>query len=121
MESRSERICSEEALGMRPQDYGPRCPNTGIILTPPVLSAQLEIIMTVMVLEPARKEVLKRLKALLMENQRRSWFAVYLSMFILLHNCALLTAADNKRSKKQGLKVLLLLLLLLLLLMWGGR
>jgi hypothetical protein len=49
--------------------------------------------------------VLKRLKDLIEENQRRSWFTIYLCMFILLHSCALLSAGDEKKARKQGLTV----------------
>jgi hypothetical protein len=90
---------------MQPGDYGPDCPNSGIILVPPVLSAQMEIIMTVMVTQPVKKEVLTQLKELIQENQRRSWFTIYLTMFLLLHSCALLTAGDNKKARKQGFEV----------------
>jgi hypothetical protein len=102
MESRSDRICSNETLGMEPGNYGPACPNSGNIVVPPVLSAQMEIIVTTMILQPMKKEVLKRLKGLIQENQRRSWFTIYLCMFILLHSCALLTAGDEKKARKQG-------------------
>jgi hypothetical protein len=105
MESRSDRICSNETLGMEPGNYGPACPNSGIILVPPVLSAQIEIIMTTMILQPMKKEVLQQLQCLIKENQRRSWFTIYLCMFILLHSCALLSAGDEKKARKQGLAV----------------
>jgi hypothetical protein len=105
MESRSDRICSNETLGMEPGNYGPACPNSGIILVPPVLNAQMEIIVTATILQPMKKEVLQRLKDLIQENQRRSWFTIYLCMFILLHSCALLTAGDEKKAQKQGLVV----------------
>lgn len=90
---------------MKAQNYGPDCPNSGHILLPPVFGAQLEIIMTTMILEPARRDVLRQLKDLIQENRRSSWFAIYLCLFILLHSCAMLTAGDNKKARKQGMKV----------------
>jgi hypothetical protein len=105
MESRSDRICSSETLGMEAQDYGPSCPNTGNILLPPVINAQMEIIVTVMILLPMKKAVLQGLQKLIEANRPGSWFAIYLCMFVLLHSCALLTAADNKRTKKFGTQV----------------
>ena len=105
MESRSDRICSTECLNMEAQHYGPTCPNSGNILVPPVINAQIEIIMTVMVLIPMKKAVLKGLQELIRANRRGSWFAIYLCMFILLHSCALLTSADNEKAQKQGMKV----------------
>lgn len=90
---------------MQPQDYGPTCANSGNILVPPVLSAQMEVIVTAKILQPAKKEALKLLKELIQDNQRSSWFTIYLCMFILLHNCALLTAGDNVKARKQGYEV----------------
>jgi len=107
MESRSDRIAGHETLGMTPHlcdpDCGPECPNTQKILTPPVFSAQLEVIVVATILQPMKKEVLHRLKKLMEKNQRRSWFTIYLTMFILLHSCSMLTAGDNKKARKQGL------------------
>ena len=90
---------------MKPQDYGPKCPNSGNILLPPVLNAQMEVIVTAMILLPMKKAVLSSLEKLLKENKRELWFTIYLSMFVLLHSCAMLTAADNKRARKQGMQV----------------
>ena len=90
---------------MKPGDYGCDDPNSGIVLTPPVLSAQLEIIVTATLLIPAKNEVLSRLKEMIQGNERRSWFAIYLAMFVLLHNCALLTQGDNKKARKQEYQV----------------
>lgn len=105
MESRSDRICGAETLTMEPHHYEPQCDNSGLILTPPVFSAQLEIIMTSLLLKPAMKETLSRLNNLMQKNERSSWFAIYLALFLLLHNCSMLTAADNKKARKQGLEV----------------
>ncbi|KAF2279311.1 uncharacterized protein EI97DRAFT_370279 [Westerdykella ornata] len=104
MMSRSAWICGEETLGMTTRDYGPNSPSTNRILMPPVFSAQMEIIFVAMILEPTKKEVLSRLKALIQDNtrNRRSWLAIYLCVFLLLHSCALLTARDNERARLQG-------------------
>ncbi len=90
---------------MKPGEYGADDANSGIILTPPVLSAQVEVIITATLLIPAKNDVLSRLRELVQKNERRSWLAIYLAMFILLHNCALLTEGDNKKARKQGFKV----------------
>ena len=105
MESRSERICSDETLGMMPQDYDKDCNNYGHILTPPVMSAQIELITTVMVLRPLKQAILQRLQALIQSNRTKAWFTIYLCMFMLLHSCALLTNYQNKQARKYGLKV----------------
>jgi hypothetical protein len=103
--SRSDRIIGDETLGMKTQDYDSDDPNSGIILTPPVFSAQLEVIITATLLLPAKQKVLRLLRDLMQRNDRRLWFTIYLSIFILLHNCALLTHGDNKKARKQGLMV----------------
>ncbi len=102
---RSDRICGSETLGMEAQDYGTDDPNSGIILTPPVLSAQMEVVVTATLLLPARNDVLSCLQKMIQGNERRSWFAIYLAMFVLLQNCALLTQGDNKKARKQGYEV----------------
>ena len=103
MESRSDHICSKETLGMKPQFYEPKSINDGKILLPPVLSAQMEVIVTAMILQPAQKDILHRLRKLMEKNKRHYWFTIYLCIFILLHSCALLTAVDNNKARKQGL------------------
>jgi hypothetical protein len=55
MESRSERICGEERLGMVPQTFDPAANNYNQVLVPPVMSAQIELIMTAMILQPLKK------------------------------------------------------------------
>ncbi|KAI1326691.1 hypothetical protein F5Y16DRAFT_225394 [Xylariaceae sp. FL0255] len=104
MESRSERICGSETLGMRPQDYDPECRNYGEILIPPVMSAQIELIATSTVLIPMRKQGLTCLRELIEKRRTTSWFANYLCIFILLHSCALLTDFEKKQAKKYGLR-----------------
>lgn len=128
MESRSDRICGKEQLGMQPQYYEDCCHNpadnssncqlvipppssesvdynNGLILIPPVLSAQLEVIVTASILQPQRKLVLKLLNELFDSDRRQSWFTVYLTVFVLLHSCAMLIAADHAKAVKQGFKV----------------
>jgi len=105
MESKSERIVGEETLGHSPQDYDSECRNYGQVLLPPVMSAQIELMATAMVLEPSRKAVLVPLRKLMEGNKTKSWFTVYLCLFILLHSCALLTDFENKQARKYGSQV----------------
>ncbi|KAI1131699.1 hypothetical protein F5Y10DRAFT_43917 [Nemania abortiva] len=103
MESRSERICGDETLGMKPQDYDPECHNYGQVLVPPVMSAQIELIATATVLNPMRKKALGSLRKLIEKRRTASWFTSYLCIFILLHSCALLTDFERRQAKKYGL------------------
>jgi hypothetical protein len=38
-------------------------------------------------------------------NKPNNWFCIYLCIFILLHNCSLITKQDVSYAKKHGLKV----------------
>ena len=105
MESRSDFICSDETLGMTPQDWDPNCNNYGRVLVPPVISAQIQLVMTVKVMQPLKRSVLRMLQKIIEKNEPRSWFTIYLCIFILLHNCALLTSHENRRAQKAGLQV----------------
>ena len=105
MNSRSERIIGPETLGMQPQLWDPECNNYGEIVIPPIMSAQLELITTVAVLLPMRKAVLEPLRRLFEKGRMRSWFTIYLCLFILLHSCSLLTAFERRAAKKYGMLV----------------
>ena len=107
MESRSECICGEENLGMVPQTFDPAALNFNKVLVPPVMSAQIELIMTTEVLQPLKRAVLVQLQDLIKDktHRTRSWFTVYLCLFVLLHSCSLLTSFENKRAKRHGLQV----------------
>lgn len=105
MESRSERICGPESLGMTAQTWDADAANYGQVLIPPVMSAQIELIATVAMLHPMRKAVLGRLRKLIEKNRTGCWYTVYLCLFILLHSCALLTDFENRQAKKYGLEV----------------
>lgn len=105
MESRSERICGSEALFMEPQNFDPECSNFGQVLIPPVMSAQIELITTVALLQPLKKAVLEPLRKLIEKNRTQSWFTIYLCLFILLHSCSLLTEFEYKAARKYGLLV----------------
>ena len=102
MESKQERISSAEVLGMTPQDWDPKASNYGKYLVPPVMQAQIELLTTRAVMIPMKDMVLKQLQTLVEKNQVRSWFTVYLAIFILLHSCALLTRAEAIRAAREG-------------------
>jgi hypothetical protein len=103
MESKQERICSEEVLGMTAQTWDPEAGNFGKYLVPPVMQAQIEILTTSLVLLPMKQAVLKDLQHLVEKSQVRSWFTIYLCTFILLHSCALLTHAEAVRAAREGI------------------
>lgn len=102
MENKQERVSSEEVLGMTPQDWDPDAGNYGKYLVPPVMQAQVEILTTSLILLPMKKEVLKILQRLIEKNLVKSWFTIYLTLFILLHSCSMLTRAEAVRAAREG-------------------
>ena len=102
---------------MSPQNFDEQSTNSGRVLLPPVMTAQIQLIMTVSILIPLKRLVLRQLQELVELNKTKYWFTVYLSMFILLHSCSLLTSHEHKRSKKQGLLVCRLILFIYEMLM----
>jgi hypothetical protein len=103
MESKQERICSEETLEMLPQTHDDQAENFDKICLPPVMQAQVEIITTSAILLPMQKEILKHLSDLVKAKDRPvRWFTLYLSMFLLLHSCALLTKAQHRRARRHN-------------------
>ncbi|KAK0647043.1 hypothetical protein B0T16DRAFT_458907 [Cercophora newfieldiana] len=103
-QSRSDWICGEEDLGMQPQDYDSKAPSYHRIIVPPAISAQMEFIATVTMLLPLQRKVCRQLNELMERQKHKSWFAIYLTTFILLHSCARLTAYQMFKAKKLGLK-----------------
>jgi hypothetical protein len=101
----SEYLTGSETLGMTPEQKDRSYPLFGKIPIAPVMGAQLELIMTLMVLRPMRKKVLGQLQRMITANKPKSWFSIYLSCFILLHSCSLATAWHYKYSRRNGVKV----------------
>lgn len=77
----------------------------GKIPIPPVLGAQMQLIINHKLQAPLRSKILVRLQKLTLDQKPDNWFCIYLCTFILLHNCSLLTAHDIGYARKHGLKV----------------
>lgn len=105
LETKSERIGGSETLDMTPQTFDPESSNFGQVPLPPVMGAQIQLITYAYVGGPMLKAVLGRLRALIEKNKMRSWFTIYLCLFILLHSSALITAYARRRALKHGLLV----------------
>lgn len=72
---------------------------------PPVMSAQFQAITYTKILRPLNKIVLDQLHALTIANKRRNWFTIYLTLFVLLHSCAMLTRRNEEYARQILLKV----------------
>jgi hypothetical protein len=105
MGSRSDHIIGNETLGTARQDYDVAAPNYGQILVPPVISAQIELMTTVAILNPLQISIRQRLQKFAETNSSKYWLAIYLTNFILLHSCSLLTAYQHSKAKKVGTRV----------------
>lgn len=98
--TRSIRICGEDTLGMSSNIFDETSPLHGEIPVPPVLGTQIELILIQGIQIPLRKAVLDRLQKLIATNRLNTWFTMYLCMFILLHNCSMMTKYDAGYAKK---------------------
>lgn len=90
---------------MTPQDYDPESSNFGHVPLPPVMGAQIQLINYGSVTGPMVKTVLGRLRTMMENNRMRSWFTIYLCLFIILHSTSLITAYARRRAVKHGLPV----------------
>lgn len=103
--TRSIRICGGETLGMTRDIFDETSPLHGEIPVPPVMGAQIELILIQRIQIPLRKKVLEMLQALIVANKPSTWFTIYLCTFILLHNCSMITKYDSGYAKKYGFPV----------------
>ncbi|KOS16693.1 hypothetical protein ESCO_004864 [Escovopsis weberi] len=100
----SEFIIGEETLGMPRDILDETSPSPGRIPVPPVLSAQMDLILIHHIQTKLRRELLDKLQKLIRQNKQSSWLVVYLVTFILLHNASLITAHDARYARKHGMK-----------------
>ncbi|KUJ10821.1 uncharacterized protein LY89DRAFT_596060 [Mollisia scopiformis] len=97
--TKPQRVIGEEKLGMLPQTLDRNRYDYGEVPVPPVISAQLSLLREALIIRPWTQEVRSQLEALVAKKKPESWLTVYLVMFILLHNCSLLTAYFMKKAK----------------------
>ena len=102
--SNTEWLCGEETLGTaavkdQSSPYFNRRP------IPPVINAQFTVISYSTLLRPWSKAVLSLLQDFVIDNKRKNWFTIYLTLFILLHSCSMITRRDAEYAKQISLKV----------------
>ncbi|POR31222.1 Uncharacterized protein TPAR_08564 [Tolypocladium paradoxum] len=100
----SSFIVGEETLGMPGDILDETSPNAGKIPMPPVLGAQLDLVLIHHIQTKLRREMLEILQKMVLKNKQGTWFVTYLVTFILLHNTALITAHDAGYARKHGMK-----------------
>ncbi len=95
----------EETLQMAYFDSSTSALTAGKIPAPPILRAQLELVLIHYVEETLRKDLLHRLQDMLYKNRRDTWMVIYLVLLILLHNTERLTERALRYAKHNGGKV----------------
>ncbi|KAI1329626.1 hypothetical protein F5Y16DRAFT_91178 [Xylariaceae sp. FL0255] len=104
MTTRSTVIVGEETLGMRHDIMDETSSLQGKIPLPPVMGAQIELVLIHQIQSTLRREILEHLQSMTQANKQQTWFVTYLITFILLHNVALLCHHDAGYAKKHGMK-----------------
>lgn len=103
--TKSTIIVGEETLGMSRDIMDETSPLRGCIPLPPVMGAQIELILIHQIQASLRREMLETLQSMTQANQKQTWFTTYLITFILLHNVALLCQHDAGYARKHGIKL----------------
>jgi hypothetical protein len=104
MTTKSTVIVGEETLGMTPDIMDETSPLKGKIPLPPVMGAQIELVLIHQIQSSLRREMLENLQSMTQANKQHTWFTTYLITFILLHNVALLCQHDAGYARKHGMK-----------------
>ncbi|KAJ2970781.1 hypothetical protein NUW58_g9594 [Xylaria curta] len=104
MTTKSTVIVGEETLGMTPDIMDETSPLQGKIPIPPVMGAQIELVLIHQIQSSLRREMLENLQTITQANKQHTWFTTYLITFILLHNVALLCQHDAGYARKHGMK-----------------
>ncbi|RWA14783.1 hypothetical protein EKO27_g359 [Xylaria grammica] len=104
MTTKSTVIVGEETLGMTPDIMDDTSPLRGKIPLPPVMGAQIELVLIHQIQSNLRREMLENLQTITQANKQGTWFTTYLITFILLHNVALLCQHDASYARKHGMK-----------------
>lgn len=101
----TEHIVGPDTLDMEPETEDTSYPLLGKIPLPPVMIQQLDMVLTLGILDPLRKQVLEDLQKLALVMNPRNWMTIYLITFMSLHSCAKITAENYHNARKHGLLV----------------
>ncbi|KAI5817575.1 hypothetical protein BZA77DRAFT_245061 [Pyronema omphalodes] len=96
-------IDGQETLGMAPC-MDPGSPYYGKVPVTPVMDFQIDNITIHKILLPLRKEVLQELQKKVLENKRKDFLEIFLTMYILLHNIELTIAHDRWFAQRWNVK-----------------
>lgn len=100
-----EHISGEDTLGMKPETTDRSFPWFGKVPLPPVMIQQLDMILTLGILQPLKKRVLDEWQRLITCKKPSTWLTMYLITFMSMHGCALTTSENYNSARKHGLRV----------------
>lgn len=105
MTTRSTYIVGQETLGMSIDILDDTSPMRGHIPLPPVMGAQIDLILIQKIQTELRQKMLEGLQSMVLANDQSTWLTTYLVIFIYLHNVSLLCQHDAGYARKHGIKV----------------
>jgi len=97
-------ICGEETLGGRAVYSNGVSLHEGKVPMPLLMTAQFECINYTTFLRPWSRQVLRRLNELVLAKKREYWFTIYLTLFVLLHSCSMMTRRDEEFARQFGVR-----------------
>ena len=89
-----------ETLGMTPVD-DPTSPYYGRIPIPPMLDAQIDNLL-MQKMRVQRKQVLSKLKRMIMSHSKQNWFMILLTTMVLLSNVEFLYQNQHDQIERYG-------------------
>lgn len=98
-------IVGDDTLGMPTDILDETSPTPGRVPLPPVLGAQLNLVMIHQIQASLRKNVLEKLQKIVQKNKPSTWLVIYYVDFILLHNASMIIAHDASYARKHGINV----------------
>lgn len=100
----TEHIVGEDTIDMLPETKDISYPLFGKVPLPPIMIQQLDMILTLGLLQPLRKRVLEDFHKIVIANKPKSWMTIYLITFMFAHSCAALSAENYQNARKHGLR-----------------
>ncbi|EGY21724.1 uncharacterized protein VDAG_03164 [Verticillium dahliae VdLs.17] len=97
-------IVGNDTLGMPAKILNETSPQHGKIPLPPVMGAQIDLVLITHIQAKLRREMLDMLQKMTQANKQKTWLTTYLVTFILLHNTAMITEHDARYARKHGMK-----------------
>lgn len=98
----SSYICGIDKLGMEPKTDDQSYPLFGRVSTPRMIVAQNDSINASDIIMPLRRRVLKHLESHFKANKPRSWFTLYLAVFVFLHSASVISADRRRHGRENG-------------------